>query len=274
MNIILKSCLKSFATAALGLSLSWGYADDNQISVTSGEFRVPVVELYTSEGCSSCPSADNWLRRFGASLNQDFNAVPLAFHVDYWNYLGWTDPYSRPAFTKRQREAPANRRRGGIYTPEFVVDGHEARGGDAILRSIRKANAQKAEATIRVDVLSGGGADEDASNIKARIDVDMDADNRSGPGGVQAFVAIYESGITRKIGAGENHGRTLKHDFVVRHWSRPIAIRKGANHAGVDLEIPADWSRANLGLAVVVLDRDSGETLQAVRTSLASLFPG
>ena len=273
MNIM-REMAGSILGLGLGLVLSAAVADDGvddgQISLTSGEFRTPMVELYTSEGCSSCPSADDWLRRFGKTLTQSFNAVPLAFHVDYWNYLGWTDPYSKPSFTKRQREAPANHRRGGsIYTPEFLVDGLEARGGDSILRTIQKANSQKAEATIRVDVVRRG-VDNDANHIEARIDVD----NRTGPGDARAYLAIYESGITRKIGAGENHGRTLKHDFVVRHWSRPIAIRAGANRADIEVKIPADWNRPNLGLAVVVVDRHSGETVQAVRTSLASLFSG
>lgn len=268
MNTILLQTLAGPAIA-LGVSLLWagdGVLDDGQLSVTSSEFKTPVVELYTSEGCSSCPPADNWLRRLGQSLNHDFNAVPLAFHVDYWNYLGWTDPYSKPSFTKRQREAPANLRRGGgIYTPEFLVDGREVRGDAAIFRSIRNANSQQAGATIRVNLVSHG-----TDRIEARIDVD----NHSAFDHARAYVAIYESGIIRKIGGGENHGRTLKHDFVVRHWSRPIVIRRGVTQADFDVEIPADWSRPNLGLAAVVVDRDSGETVQAVRTSLAALFPG
>lgn len=259
----------------VGLSLLWvhagdGLADDGRISVTSGEFRTPVVELYTSEGCSSCPPADNWLRKLGQSLNQSFSAVPLAFHVDYWNYLGWTDPYSQPSFTKRQREAPANKRRqGAVYTPEFVVDGREAKGSTGIVRAIQKANSQKAEATIMVDVVRQGETD-DGKHVEARIDVD----NQSGRRRAHAHVVIYESGITREIGGGENRGKTLKHDFVVRHWSTPIALRQGANHAVREVGIPAHWNKRNLGLAVIVLDPGTGQTLQAVNASLGPLFPG
>ncbi len=259
--------LPAVVAATLLLSLSCAYAaDDARIEVTSGEFKTPVVELYTSEGCSSCPRADNWLRKLGQTLDRDFSAVLLAFHVDYWNYLGWTDPYSKPAFTARQREAAANNRQRNIYTPEFMVDGREARGGTNIIRSIQTANLQKAEATIVLSVTRHG-----ANAIRARIDVDNGAHDG---GAYRAHLAIYESGITRQIGGGENHGRTLKHDFVVRHWSAPIAIRRGANQAGVDVDIPADWNKPNLGLAVVVQKRDTFETLQAVNTSLAALFPG
>ena len=265
------------AAMAVGLSLLWmhagdGFADAGRISVTSGEFRTPVVELYTSEGCSSCPPADNWLRKLGQSLNQNFRAVPLAFHVDYWNYLGWTDPYSQPSFTRRQREAPANRRRGGVYTPEFVVDGREAKGSGGIVRAIQKANLQKAEATIMVEVRHGEAAD--ANNTEARIEARIDVDNQSAPRRAHAHVVIYESGITRKIGAGENRGKTLKHDFVVRHWSAPIALRHGANHAVREVGIPAHWNKRNLGLAVIVLDPGTGQTVQAVNESLGALFPG
>ena len=249
------------AAIAAALSLS-AHGGDERISVTSGELRTPVVELYTSEGCSSCPPADRWLRQLGRSLDGDFRAVPLAFHVDYWNYLGWIDPYSKPAYTKRQREAPANHRRG-IYTPQFLVDGRKARGAAAIIRAIRNANGQRAEATIVARVARRG-----ADAIAARISVD----NRSSGEYIQAHLAVHESGLVRQIGAGENRGKTLLHDFVVRHWSEPIAIRRGANDAEVVLKIPEDWARLNLGLAVVVLDRATGETLQSVNTSLAPLF--
>lgn len=237
-----------------------------QVEASSGPFRTPVVELYTSEGCSSCPPADDWLRQLGASLNRDFSAVPLAFHVDYWNYLGWPDPYSKPAFTARQRQAAANNRRRTIYTPAFLVDGREMRGGAAVVRLIENANAQPAQARVALRVVRHG-----AGGIRARIEVDNSA---PGDSVYAAHVAVYENGITRQIGAGENRGRTLKHDFVVRHWSAPIFIRRGVNRSEVDVEIPADWNRPNLGLAVVVQNRKTFETLQAVSASLAPLFPG
>ena len=255
--------LTPLITAIAGFSLSLAYAGSGQISVTSSEFRIPVVELYTSEGCSSCPQADNWLRQLGESLDQDFNAVPLAFHVDYWNYLGWADPFSKPAFTARQREVARNNRQRNIYTPEFLVDGREARGGTGIVEAIQRANSQSAVVTIALSLMRSG-----LNSINAVLDVN----NRSNLGDAYAYAAIYESGISRQIGAGENHGKILKHDFVVRHWSEPITIQLGDNNASINLEIPSDWSRSNLGLAVVVLDHVHGGTLQAVSTPLGSLF--
>jgi len=244
-----------------------GALNERAVEITSGEFKTPVVELYTSEGCSSCPPADDWLRKLGASLADDFSAVLLAFHVDYWNYLGWPDPYSQPAFTDRQRQAAANNRRRTIYTPAFLVDGREARGGAAVVRSIESANAQKAQARIAVRVVRR----DDGGGIRAHIEVDNAA---PGVSHYHAHLAVYENGITRRIGAGENRGRTLRHDFVVRHWSAPIIIRRGVNRAEVDVDIPGDWNASHLGLAVVVQNRRTFRTLQSVSASLAELFSG
>lgn len=246
----------------MGLCLPFMPVGAVEISVTSSEYRTPVVELYTSEGCSSCPPADSWFRKFGTLLNQDLHAVPLAFHVDYWNHLGWVDLFSKPEFTTRQREIAANNGMRTIYTPEFFVDGREVRGGPGILQAIRVANAQKATATISVEVVQ-----QSTNRIHASIMVD----NHAVSG--QAYLVIYENDIHRKIEAGENRGKSLDHDFVVRHLSQPIEVQQGDNHADLTIDIPASWQRDNLGLAVVVFDPRSGETRQAVNTSLALLFP-
>jgi len=252
---------KGLPAAALCALLYCAHAGADML-ITSAAAKTPLVELYTSEGCSSCPPADEWLRALGASLGGELRAVPLAFHVDYWDYLGWADPFAKPAFTARQRRIAANNR-SGVYTPALVVDGREARRGRKALRAIKVANAQTAAARIEVRVSRSGD-----DRIEARIELD----NQSGAA-IDAHLAVYESNITRRIGAGENHGRTLRHDFVVRHWSAPMRMRRGENHARVELKLPADWRRRNLGLAVVALKRD-GATVQAVHASLAALFSG
>jgi len=137
------------------------------------------------------------------------------------------------------------------------------------VRAIESANAQPAHARIALRVARIGGDDGDA--IRARIEVD---NNAPGAAHYHAHVAVFENGITRRIGAGENRGRTLKHDFVVRHWSAPIAIARGHNRAQVEVDIPADWNRPNLGFAVVVQNRRTFATLQALSASLAPLFDG
>ncbi|MGI9311292.1 MAG: DUF1223 domain-containing protein, partial [bacterium] len=244
-----RAMLATTLSLALTLSLSSvaTHAQDaesieppTQIEIASADFRVPLVELYTSEGCSSCPPADRWLSRLGAALGDELAAVPLAFHVDYWNYLGWSDPYAQASFTKRQRAAAANNRQHTIYTPAFLVDGRGARRGDDMLRTIRGANAQAAQADIGARI-TRRGADRIAAQIKVEVD------SRAAHRRARAYIAVYESGITREIGGGENRGRTLRHDFVVRHWSRPIAIAAGTTDAEIEVEIPQDWNRPGLG---------------------------
>ena len=232
-----------------------------EIVVTSSDEKTPLVELYTSEGCSSCPPADDWLRALGDSLDENLRAVPLAFHVDYWDYLGWRDPFAKPAFSLRQKIVAAKIRSNIMYTPALIVDGRESRRGKNALRNIKTANAQTAKARIEARIARG-----DNGNIA----VDIKLNNHSGAP-LETFLAVYERGITRDIGAGENRGRTLQHDFVVRHWSAPMRMRGGENHARVQVALPKDWQRRNLGLAVVALSRD-GATVQAVSTSLAELF--
>ena len=87
------------------------------IVVDSGQKQVAVVELYTSEGCHSCPPADRWLNKLEATLRDDFEVLPLAFHVDYWNYLGWKDRFSSRAYTSRQRQLGTNNQQRTIYHP-------------------------------------------------------------------------------------------------------------------------------------------------------------
>ena len=267
IKIKIKLAAAAAVVAALCAQVQLGIgADISEISIASDAHRTPLVELYTSEGCNSCPPADDWLSRLGQVLDSadddKFSAVPLAFHVDYWNYLGWTDPFSKPQYSQRQRRAPANRLRGGVYTPEFIADGRESRGGQAVLRAIKNANAQAADARIELRLTH------QSDKLRAHIDIETQAAD------AQLFLAIYERDITRKIGGGENHGRTLLYDFVVRHWSAPIAVMRGESQNDFTLDIPPDWNRANLGAAAVVLSRKTGATVQAVRTPLAALFSG
>ena len=232
-----------------------------KIQVESGETILPVVELYTSEGCSSCPPADEWISRLGDNLGDKLDAIPLSFHVDYWNYLGWEDPFSSREYTQRQRMLGALNRQRSIYTPEFLVSGRETRGTSAVVESILFENAQPAEVMIKLDV------DRTASGeIAADVSVSGETNNSA------LYLVVYENDITREIGRGENRGRTLHHDFVVRYF-RKVALLKDMDYmTNQAIEVEPDWNTDNLGLAVLVLDRKTSGTRQAVRTPLQSLF--
>ena len=145
---------------------TWVFSSQaGQINATSGPYRTPLVELYTSEGCSSCPPADKWISKLGETLNDGFHAVPLAFHVDYWNRLGWPDPYSDPKFTERQQELARNNKQRSIYTPEFLVSGRETRGTTAVVRDIQSANQQLAEVMITFGVMPTNRARQIAADL-------------------------------------------------------------------------------------------------------------
>jgi hypothetical protein len=250
--------MTAMITAAIQLPAFAG-----KVSVASGVYRTPVVELYTSEGCSSCPQADQWVSKLGDALSGEFHAVPLAFHVDYWNYLGWEDPFSRPEFTERQRDLAAINKQRGIYTPQFAVSGRETRGTSAVVQAIQSANAEIAAVTIKMDLNAS-----ENGQVSAAFNIENTAD------GAELYIAVYENDISRPIGSGENSGKTLHHDFVVRHWVRAAALPTGLYQGDHALKLEQDWQLQNLGLAAVVIDRPSGKTLQAVSISLAELFPG
>lgn len=265
LGLVLGGSIAQFAT------VSFAASEDGQVkllSVTSHATISPVIELYTSEGCSSCPNADDFLTELGdiieRTIDQKFHAVPLAFHVDYWDRLGWIDPYSNPAFTLRQKKVASVNNQSSIYTPEFVVAGKETRGGPDVARRIQKHNSQKSVVTINLNLQA---ADDD------NLEADFTIDNNAAGTDALAYVAIYENNIVREIVGGENKGRTLTHNYVVRHWSKPIRLSQGITNQTKSLQIGGDWVRGNLGVAVVVVDGDNGATLQALNTSLETLFP-
>ena len=124
------------------------------ITISSNGQQTAVLELYTSEGCSSCPSADRWLAALVEVPNDELDVLALAFHVDYWDYLGWKDRFGSPRYTSRQRQLGSNNNQRTIYTPEFFVDGKEARGTRKVLDKIRSANKQQAQIQLKLSISS------------------------------------------------------------------------------------------------------------------------
>ena len=244
------------------VSSQWSMAAENGLSVKSSDTITPLVELYTSEGCSSCPPADEFLARLGKFNGDIIHAVPLAFHVDYWNWLGWTDPYSKKQYTKRQKLIAEYNRQRSVYTPELVVGGKEARAGGEVFDWIREKNRQASRVHIMLDVAYNG------SELLATLDFDNEIDQ----GKSQAYVAIFENAIMHKIEGGENSGRTLSHEFVVRHFSDALPVDMGKTQRMLSIKMAQDWNTENLGMAVVVVDVENGETLQALSTPLKSLY--
>jgi hypothetical protein len=182
-----------------------------------------VIELFTSQGCSSCPPADALLARLArAGSLGDRALAPLSFHVDYWNDLGWTDPYSSPAWTERQRQY-ARVLDDRVYTPELVVGGAAGMVGsnlaavtDAIQRAARPA-------------LLGA---------TARWTADAVTVTTAAPGDAEVWVAIWQEGTSTHVARGENAGETLVSERVVRHLQRAAAA---GQNASVSIRLDPVW---------------------------------
>ncbi|WP_322741613.1 DUF1223 domain-containing protein [Glaciimonas soli] len=228
--------------------------------------RVALLELYTSEGCSSCPPADAWLIQTGAQADPK-RVIPLALHVDYWNSLGWKDRFSDRKFTTRQQELAAFVHSKVVYTPEVFVAGRELRRWsdtndfDHIIKNI---TAQPSAADIEIKLSSGTTARsyDLSSNVKLR---------GSSPQGVQNFqtyIALYENKLVSNIAAGENSGVTLHHDYVVRQWLGPYPLKDGAANINENIaldKIQGGIKTGQFGVVVFVQNASNGEVLQALR---------
>jgi hypothetical protein len=188
--------------ALLSLAFLFGVSTSGLavIRLESGAQQLSLLELYTSEGCSSCPPAEAWLSRRYGGLAEQRSIVPVAFHVDYWDQLGWKDPFARAEFSARQQLYSASWRRGSVYTPCFVFNGQEWEGW---FRGEAPSSGQ------RIDV----------GNLEALIDSDK-VDVRFTPIARSkeyvAFVAPLAMRTSSDVRAGENRGRRLNHDFVAR----------------------------------------------------------
>ena len=209
----------------------------------------PVVELYTSEGCDSCPPADRWLSK----LKADPGVVALAFHVDYWDRLGWKDRFASAAFTARQAEQQASNGARFSYTPQVVVDGQDRKdwAGIAVPLAPRPA--------APVDVVLAREGD--------RVTATVAATSRS-PKRLAAYWAVTEQDHVTAVKAGENRGVTLRHDYVVRDYRTVPAWtpRTGAPQAlAFQLPARADAAAHPREINLVVVDADSGRPVQALK---------
>ncbi|MBI3715294.1 MAG: DUF1223 domain-containing protein [Betaproteobacteria bacterium] len=223
----------------------------------SGAGTTTVIELYTSEGCDSCPPADKWFSTLGYRKD---GVVPLAFHVDYWDYIGWKDRFAQAGFAERQRSTVS--RHGGrtVYTPQVMLDGHDARGlsfGAALPDKVRAVAQKLARARLQLQSLVTG----ETLEISVRADV-PDAILRRDS---SLFIAVTEDNLLSRVTAGENRGVELRHDHVVRTLIGPVALHTDGN---LDIQrrisLPRDWKRADLQVAAFVQSGQNGEILQAL----------
>lgn len=218
--------------------------------VNSGDHPVALLELYTSEGCNSCPPADRWL----SSLPASPKLQALAFHVDYWDYLGWKDRYADPAFSERQRRRAGQAGANTVYTPQAILNGQDFRPGNSALNQSLAAMA-RTPAAVSLSL----GTQMQADKLAVTVDI-------SGNAGAVAnvvYVALYEDGLRSNVAAGENKGETLRHDKVVRRLIGPLRP-DAAHRVSASLQIAPEQQLANSGVVAWLEDANTGRTLQAV----------
>jgi hypothetical protein len=193
--------LPRLAVATL-LTLVPSLAHATGCAVESGSRRVALLELYTSEGCNSCPPADRWVSALPRQGYAPDRVVALAFHVDYWNDLGWRDPFSQPGYSERQRAASVRNQARIVYTPQLLLNGRDYRRGiviDDFADRVQALNRETARATIRLHIQ----AEEAAALGVTGVATVTDAAARSG---AHAYLALYENNLSNAVTAGENRG--------------------------------------------------------------------
>ncbi|HZS67177.1 MAG TPA: DUF1223 domain-containing protein [Burkholderiales bacterium] len=221
-----------------------------------------MVELYTSEGCSSCPPADRWLSTLGERYSPS-EVVPLALHVDYWDYIGWKDRYAKREFSQRQRRLSQLQRAALVYTPQVLVQGRDYRQWQSaeFERMVARINSQSARASLELEILA---VSSDSLELRASATVE-EAVSRAQ---AAVYVAAYENRLESRITVGENRGVVLQHDRVVLEWRGPYAL--GTRQ--IQLALLPKAKIADSGVAAFVQNRRTGEVLQAL--SLAACTPG
>jgi hypothetical protein len=232
--------------------------------------RVPViVELFTSEGCSSCPPADLLLARLERSQPvAGARVIALEEHVDYWNQLGWVDPFSAPHYRGRQNDYALAFHTENIYTPQMVVNGQTEFVGDDGNRAYQVIGAAKQMQTTSVDLRNATSAkDPDLVDLSVQVT----SPKNPKPRAADVYLAVTESDLESQVLRGENAGRRLRHAPVVRSFGIIGRIDPRGSNVGQitnTLRLPREWKRENLRAVVFVQEHD---TLRITGAAVAEL---
>ena len=253
--------LRDLILAASALALSCAaHGAAPACSASSGAHTTALVELYTSEGCDSCPPADRWLSSLFGRGFLPGQLVPLALHVDYWDYIGWKDPFAKGEFSARQQRLALLKRPAFVYTPQVVLQGQDFRRWrtsdftDAVARI--NATPARAKIALSIDALTPAAVH---AELSAQLLEPADAKD------AVAYLAAYENRLATEVKAGENRGKRLAHDFVVREWIGPIGFEGDAKlEEKRALPLLPGANPKHLGVAAFVQNRSTGEVLQAL----------
>jgi len=243
----------------LAAALAAGTAHAMQCGARSPQTTTALVELYTSEGCDSCPPADRWLSSLGPRGFAPERVVPMALHVDYWDYIGWKDPYARRAHSARQRKMAQLARAAMVYTPQVLLQGQDFRGwgSGAFEQAVAKINARPAKARIS---LSLDTRRRDVFEVEAAARLE----DASPSSEIALYLGAYENKLVSEVRAGENRGKTLPHDYVVLQWLGPFEFKGGKAFERSALPLLPKAVPEHSGVVAFVQNRATREVLQAL----------
>lgn len=245
--------------AALTLAAArYFFRVDAEAKVDTAATHAPViVELFTSEGCSSCPPADRLLMDLQKQSRPDAEIIVLSEHVDYWDFQGWKDPFSARQFSDRQAQYAQQQLSTDVYTPQMFVDGHKGFTGSDSSQAVEEIrNAGKAtKIGVTIEQL-----DSAAGSTRFRITTAAGKD-------ADLLLAITEDGLESKVARGENSGRFLAHTGVVRSLNKVGASAEKENLVETVVHLDPSWKREKLR-AVAFLQRPSGLIIGAAAATL------
>lgn len=259
MSFLKSVIITGFLVGVSSLAFLFPNGQYKELVIESPENKsAVVVELFTSQGCSSCPAADAVLSKIIDQANaEDIPVFGLSFHVDYWNRLGWKDPYSQRAFTQRQYEYARKMKSSSVYTPQMIINGkvefvgsRERLAFDNVKAALKEA--QKLELSIqKISV----------SNNKLSVSYTSKAENEQ----LILNMAIVERGLNDNVTRGENRGRLLKHDNVVRAFQSQKLVQKGT----FDFQIPKMMNRSKSSVIMFLQDPYTMEIQAATMAGFA-----
>lgn len=242
-----------------------------QASTNAAESAPVVVELFTSEGCSSCPPADALLAKMEAT--QPFKGaqiIAIEEHVDYWNQQGWVDPFSSIEWTDRQQVYATAFRQNGPYTPQMVVNGRTQLVGSRADEAIKAVQASAAVPAVPLMLASVAGGN--ASEPHFTVSVGKLAQLSTGDS-AEVWLAVTESGLSSQVARGENAGRNLSHASVLRTMRRignaDARAEADSFRGDASLKLKSGWKRENLTAVVFVQEKKSRRILGAATLKLA-----
>jgi hypothetical protein len=232
---------------------------------TKGEASPVLVELFTSEGCSSCPPADALLSKLQGLCGNKVEVIALSEHVDYWNGLGWVDPYSDNLFTKRQYYYAKVLGQSNVYTPEMIVNGRTGFNGADMAKAYSVILSTLKAKTSRLYPKASCNDKNNSVAVTITIPQELNADQ------LELVVCLTEDNLVVDVRSGENAGRKLRHNNVVRAWK---AISLSGRSGIVDIELPIKTTkinRADLNVVAFIQDKKTMVTLAIGKNKLTVL---